>query len=107
VLRVIAFASGVVAGIALLFFLVAGVSRSEARTLHEQQGAMSVDQARPLESDCPWLSGDDAAEDDSQLDLQGNEVTSAVARYRFDAQGNIYETHAPQTEVPHLGSPQS
>lgn len=49
--------------------------------------------------------GDDDADDGTQVDLQGDEVTPAVATYKFDAHGNIYETHAPHTEIPHLGSP--
>ncbi len=106
-LRVIAFVSGVLAGVALLFFLLAGVSQSEARTVHHGSVATSIEQTRPLQPDSSSMTGEDDQEDDSQLDLQGNEVTSAVARYRFDSQGNIYETHAPHTEVPHLGSPQS
>jgi hypothetical protein len=38
-------------------------------------------------------------------DLYGNEVTDAVARYRFDDAGSLYEVHSPQTELPRLASP--
>ena len=56
--------------------------------------------------DLPSLSEDAADPDDgAQLDLEGDEVTPAVATYKFDALGNIYETHAPHIEVPKLGSP--
>ena len=41
------------------------------------------------------------------VDLMGNEVTDAVAKYKFDATGSLYETHSPQTELPRLGSPKS
>jgi hypothetical protein len=41
------------------------------------------------------------------LDLYGNEVTDAVAKYRFDASGSLYELHSPQTEVPKLAPPKS
>ena len=44
---------------------------------------------------------------DGPVDLYGNEVTDAVATYRFDATGSLYETHSPQTELPRLGSPKS
>ncbi len=41
------------------------------------------------------------------LDLYGNEVTDAVAKYRFDASGLLYELHSPQTEVPKLAPPKT
>jgi len=41
------------------------------------------------------------------LDLYGNEVTDAVAKYRFDASGSLYELHSPQTEVPKLAPPKT
>ena len=44
---------------------------------------------------------------DGPVDLYGNEVTEAVARYKLDATGSLYETHSPQTELPRLGSPKS
>jgi len=44
---------------------------------------------------------------DRPVDLYGNEVTEAIAKYKFDATGSLYETHSPQTELPRLGSPKS
>jgi hypothetical protein len=44
---------------------------------------------------------------DGPVDLYGNEVTDAIAEYKFDATGSLYETHSPQTELPRLGSPKS
>jgi hypothetical protein len=44
---------------------------------------------------------------DGPVDLYGNEVTDAVAKYKFDATGSLYETHSPQTELPRLASPKS
>lgn len=46
-------------------------------------------------------------EDTEEVDLLGNGVTDAVARYRLDATGSLYEVHSPQTEIPKLGSPKS
>jgi hypothetical protein len=40
-------------------------------------------------------------------DLLGNPVTDAVARYKFDATGSLYELHSPQTEVPKLRPPKT
>jgi hypothetical protein len=41
------------------------------------------------------------------VDAYGNEVTHAVAEYSLDPAGALYERHAPQIELPHLGSPKS
>jgi hypothetical protein len=41
------------------------------------------------------------------IDLFGNDVTLAVAKYKVDNLGSIYELHSPHTEVPRLGIPKS
>ena len=41
------------------------------------------------------------------MDLFGNPIDDAVAEYGLDATGSLYELHAPQVELPHLGSPKS
>ena len=41
------------------------------------------------------------------VDSYGNEVTRAVATYKFDATGSLYELHSPRTEVPRLAAPKS
>jgi hypothetical protein len=41
------------------------------------------------------------------VDLYGNEVTEAVAKYQLDASGMLYELHSPQTEVPRLKPPKT
>jgi hypothetical protein len=53
--------------------------------------------------------GDQSSNDDEEgtVDLFGNEVTDAVAKYKFDATGSLYELHSPQTELPRLGSPKT
>jgi hypothetical protein len=43
----------------------------------------------------------------SKPDLFGNDVSDAVARYRFDPAGVVYEEHSPQTEVPFLPPPKT
>src|SRR5580765_840752 len=47
------------------------------------------------------------AGNDGELDAYGNEITSAVAEYSLDPAGSLYELHAPQIEIPRLGSPKS
>jgi hypothetical protein len=40
-------------------------------------------------------------------DTYGNEISDAVAEYSLDPAGDLYELHAPQVELPRLGSPKS
>ncbi len=111
--RVIAFVAGVAAGVALLLFVIASMSVPTPAFAKAADGPPSPPQqesgrvfAHPDDLQGMTSLGDeDDPNDGSQMDLEGNEVTPALAKYRFDAQGNIYETHAPHTEVPHLGSP--
>ena len=111
--RVIAFVTGIAAGVALLLFVISGISFTipvaakapMAPSLAAQQGSDSIFVHPSGPHSTPSLDDEDDPDDGAQLDLQGDEVTAAVAKYRFDAQGNIYETHAPHTEVPHLGRP--
>ena len=53
------------------------------------------------------VSAQETPDAEGPVDLNGNEVTEAVAKYKFDATGSLYETHSPQTELPRLGSPKS
>ena len=46
-------------------------------------------------------------EDDNDVDLYGNDVSDAVAKYKLDSDGSLYELHSPQTQLPRLGSPRS
>jgi hypothetical protein len=48
-----------------------------------------------------------AGDNDVSVDLHGNDVTEAVARYSLDPAGTPYEVHSPQTELPRLPSPKS
>ena len=48
---------------------------------------------------------DDWAE--PHVDLNGNEVDDAVSDYRVDRRGEMYERHAPDTALLHLGVPRS
>jgi hypothetical protein len=48
---------------------------------------------------------DSSPSNDSRVDLFGNEIEEAVADYRIDLRGGIYERHSPDTEVARLGSP--
>ena len=41
------------------------------------------------------------------VDLYGNEINDAVAKYQYDATGSVYELHSPETEVPKLAPPKT
>jgi hypothetical protein len=43
----------------------------------------------------------------SAVDLYGNEITTAVSKYRVDAKGGLYDLHAPHVALPKLPSPKS
>jgi hypothetical protein len=49
----------------------------------------------------------DESHDGGAMDLYGNDVADAVATYKLDATGSLYELHSPHTELPRLGSPKS
>ena len=55
----------------------------------------------------PFSAPAPSADTEGQLDLNGNDVTDAVATYRFGSDGSLYESHSPQTELPKLGPPKS
>ena len=69
-------------------------------------------QARDLDRDdddaeqiAPWADPRD--KDDRELDLYGNDVSEAIAQYKLDADGSLYELHSPRTQLPRLSSPKS
>jgi len=66
----------------------------------DADGLSLVSQDAPM----PRVDGGDA---EGGVDLYGNEITDAVAEYKLDATGSLYELHSPQTELPHLASPKS
>jgi hypothetical protein len=51
--------------------------------------------------------GDVDGERGDRVDLFGNDVSQAVARYQFDRTGGLYEVHSPRTELPRLIPPKS
>jgi hypothetical protein len=55
----------------------------------------------------PVVSASRDAADEQDVDAYGNEVSNAVAEYSLDPAGALYELHAPQVEIPRLGSPKS
>jgi len=65
----------------------------------------SVHQAAALSDNTTQPNTD--TDPDPAVDFYGNEVTVAVAEYKIDAVGRLYELHSPQSALPRLGSPKS
>ena len=55
----------------------------------------------------PVVAASRDSANEGNVDTYGNEVTPAVAEYSLDPAGSLYELHAPQIEIPRLGSPKS
>ena len=91
--------------------MMIGVFTDELNWPVSLAGAMGA--PRSTEAETPQVVdwSDDTTQPDTDaepaLDLYGNEVTVAVAEYKLDAAGRLYEAHAPQSELPQLGSPKS
>jgi hypothetical protein len=55
----------------------------------------------------PVMAASQDVADPEGVDAYGHGVTKAVAEYSLDPAGDLYELHAPQIELPRLGSPKS
>jgi hypothetical protein len=62
----------------------------------------SPDAATPIDR-APASAIEEQVPEEVEIDLYGNEVTNAVARYALDGSGSLYETHSPRTESLRLG----
>jgi hypothetical protein len=94
---------------AIVPFAVAAVvltSRSVTASLPPEPVEHIQHSERVADTPAPPAVDDDEERVES-TDLFGNQVSAAVARYKFDATGSLYELHSPQTELPRLGSPKS
>lgn len=56
-------------------------------------------------ADTPLVEERDPEPADPRFDLFGNEIEEAVADYRIDVRGGLYERHSPDTAVARLGAP--
>jgi hypothetical protein len=94
---------------ALRIFMVGALFTPQLATSSRIDATADAAQISTIKDEPPASSESNHVEtnEDGPVDLYGNEVTDAVATYRFDATGSLYETHSPQTELPRLGSPKS
>ena len=80
--------------ITTLFTFLVCASAATRRGAHDAVAPAAIEQlAEPLE--------------EAPLDLRGNEVRPAIARYKVDPTGVLYEEHSPETELPKLAPPKS
>jgi hypothetical protein len=104
------------AGVAVIPFLLAGAFLTSPSATGSRTGAPAADQLSTLPNPPPEPAFSESVSDglepdndpaDSAVDVMGNQVTDAVAKYQFDATGSLYELHSPQTELPRLKPPKS
>lgn len=76
----------------------AGRATSARITTHTAWTHDEAPQWSPMEPEDPR---------ERRMDLLGNEVEDALADYRFDIRGDVYERHSPNTAVQKLGAPSS
>ena len=89
----------VVVAVALLAFAAGSVFTRQPVT-----SSRSLSSAAQASRD---VGNDGTIGNEESVDAYGNQVTNAVAEYSLDPAGDLYERHAPQVELPHLGSPQA
>ena len=78
------------------------ISRPITVTIHPQADTTSVlDEAATGAAQRDEGRGDWA---EARVDVNGNEIDEAVGDYRVDSRGEMYEHHAPDTALPHLGA---
>lgn len=98
-------ATRIAIGLIITATLVVGAAVRAPQSTASPSGIQPVSAVFAPQSDstAPAPSADAAG----QRDLNGNDVTDAVATYRLGADGSLYEAHSPQTELPKLGPPKS
>jgi hypothetical protein len=97
----IAFASVAAIAFSLPRLVTSTHQRAHPRT--RETGSCVTQAARPLAQP----AGDEAIGAAVDVDVAGNEVVAAIAKYKIDATGSLYELHSPQTDLPHLSSPKT
>jgi hypothetical protein len=99
----------VVIGLIWVLSLLAGrgMLHSAAGTLQESSAVAGPDTTAVFEGETGESTSVADDRERPQHDLFGNEVEKAVADYRIDRRGAVYERHAPDMAVPKLGSPVS
>jgi hypothetical protein len=97
--------------IAVLFFvMIFAASNAWTRAVAQRNAAgnepaLVSDTTSVLDNRARKLPDADDDWTEPRVDLNGNEVDAAVGDYRVDRRGEMYEKHAPDTALLHLGAP--
>ena len=98
---------------AIMLFALVVVMARELGTSAPAQAISGVNAAAAVERGPARLSVERASagvediDTSDTVDSYGNEVTRAIATYKFDSTGSLYELHSPQTQLPRLASPKT
>jgi hypothetical protein len=97
---------------AVLFTLAGSAFASWITVIDHGPGAIALPAGARFDAPAPVEQRPRSQEEaipgrEPEVDLYGNEVTDAVAKYRLDSSGALYEEHSPQTQVPRLKAPKS
>ena len=109
--RVLWSIAGVAAFVALLAvgaagWLPAACDRAMTSAALDAAGAAGLRVGPPsATSSSPGAGATDEGDATSRTNLEGDEVSPALATYGIDPSGNLFEVHSPQTEVPRLAGP--
>lgn len=90
-------------GVAAVLTLAIGSARVALVERTNRAVAAPVPGNAKLETEKPPVM----LEPEARRNLFGDEVNDAVAEYLIDREGNVYELHAPYTEIPRLGAPET
>jgi len=95
-------------------FMAGRMDREPARPLGIAATSAEITDPATASADAvvgePLVEDGDPADDtdlDPRFDLFGNEIEEAVADYRVDRRGSLYERHSPDTAVPKPGTPKT
>ena len=89
----------------LSFLIGRGMWHSAASTVPESSAIAGHSTTSVSDGVGGELSSVGNEHEQPQFDLFGNEIERAIADYRFDRRGGVYERHSPDTAVQQLGSP--
>lgn len=98
------FVVGVAALATLVMVLAVSAGRLDMGPLRVMAGPSYSGISVPPPPDSPFeqLESGDLGQ---QIELNGDEVSQALATYGIDRNGNLFEVHSPQTELPRLPRP--
>ena len=93
--------------VALIPIMILGCAHLAPELIAPPHATASATMIVPSSTEVPPSFDPAEPDNDGLIDLYGNDVTDAVARYKLDAEGTLYELHSPQTQLPRLARPKA